>query len=218
MVNDDNQGRGKNDVQALPRDIGWIEVVCGPMFSGKTSELIRRIERCVYARQRVEIFKPSVDTRYAEEEIVTHSRMRLQAKPVRSAVEILERSDSASEVVGIDEAQFFDGTLVEVVEELAARGKRVIVAGLDQDFRGEPFEPIPQLMAIAEFVSKQLAICMVCGNPAGRSQRMVSSTSQVVLGAEEAYEARCRRCHTVEAVEIPVQEDLFTDVPPGSAE
>ena len=129
MVNDDNQGRGKNDVQALPRDIGWIEVVCGPMFSGKTSELIRRIERCVYARQRVEIFKPSVDTRYAEEEIVTHSRMRLQAKPVRSAVEILERSDSASEVVGIDEAQFFDGTLVEVVEELAARGKRVIVAG-----------------------------------------------------------------------------------------
>jgi len=197
-------------VQALPRDIGWIEVVCGPMFSGKTSELIRRLERCVYARQRIEIFKPSVDTRYAEEEIVTHSQMSLRAKPVRNALEILERSDSVSEVVGIDEAQFFDGTLIEVVQELAARGKRVIIAGLDQDFRGEPFEPIPSLMAVAEFVSKQLAICMVCGNPAGRSQRMVSSTNQVVLGAGESYEARCRRCHTVEAVERPVQEELFT--------
>lgn len=196
-------------MQALPRDIGWVEVVCGPMFSGKTSELIRRMERCVYARQEIEIFKPSLDTRYAEMEIVSHSEMRLTAKPVSCASEILERSDSTSEVVGIDEAQFFDESLVPVVQELAARGKRVIIAGLDQDFRGEPFEPMPQLMAIAEFVSKQLAICMMCGNPAGRSQRMVKAQSQVVLGATEAYEARCRKCHSVEAEESSAQKQLF---------
>ncbi len=176
------------------------------MFSGKTSELIRRIERCVYARQEVEIFKPSLDTRYSEMEIVTHSQIRLTAKPVSRAVEILEGSDAGSEVVGIDEAQFFDETLIPVVQELAARGKRVIVAGLDQDFRGDPFEPIPQLMAIAEFVSKQLAICMVCGNPAGRSQRMVKAKTQVVLGATEVYEARCRKCHSLEAEHISEQE------------
>ena len=193
-------------MQALPKDIGWVEVVCGPMFSGKTSELIRRIERCVYARQEVEIFKPSLDTRYSEMEIVTHSQIRLTAKPVSRAVEILEGSDAGSEVVGIDEAQFFDETLIPVVQELAARGKRVIVAGLDQDFRGDPFEPIPQLMAIAEFVSKQLAICMVCGNPAGRSQRMVKAKTQVVLGATEVYEARCRKCHSLEAEHISEQE------------
>lgn len=197
-------------VQALPKDIGWVEVVCGPMFSGKTSELIRRMERCVYARQKIEIFKPSLDTRYAEMEIVSHSEMRLTAKPVSCANDILERSDTASEVVGIDEAQFFDETLVPVVQELAARGKRVIIAGLDQDFRGEPFEPMPQLMAIAEFVSKQLAICMMCGNPAGRSQRMVKAQSQVVLGATEAYEARCRKCHSLEVEEIPAQKQLFS--------
>jgi len=196
-------------MQALPRDIGWVEVVCGPMFSGKTSELIRRIERCVYARQRVEIFKPSIDDRYAELEIVSHSQMRLTAKPVRTAAEILERAEGDSEVVGIDEAQFFTGDLVGVVQELAARGKRVIIAGLDQDFRGEPFEPMPQLMAIAEFVSKQLAICLVCGNPAGRSQRLVGGTSQVVLGAAEAYEARCRRCHSTEDVPMSQQASLF---------
>ena len=197
-------------MQALPKDIGWVEVVCGPMFSGKTSELIRRMERCVYARQKIEIFKPSLDTRYGEMEIVSHSEMRLRAKPVSCANEILERSDSASEVVGIDEAQFFDESLVPVVQELAAQGKRVIIAGLDQDFRGEPFEPMPQLMAIAEFVSKQLAICMICGNPAGRSQRMVKAQSQVVLGATEAYEARCRKCHCVEGEEISAQKQLFS--------
>ena len=196
-------------MQALPRDIGWVEVVCGPMFSGKTSELIRRIERCVYARQRVEIFKPSIDDRYAELEIVSHSQMRLTAKPVGTAAEILERAEKDSEVVGIAEAQFFSEELVGAVQELAARGKRVIIAGLDQDFRGEPFEPMPQLMAIAEFVSKQLAICMVCGNPAGRSQRLVGGTSQVVLGAAEAYEARCRRCHSTEDLPMSQQVSLF---------
>ena len=197
-------------MQAVPNGIGWVEVVCGPMFSGKTSELIRRMQRCVYAKQEIEIFKPSLDTRYAEMEIVSHSAMRLTAKPVSCASEILQRSDPKSEVVGIDEAQFFDESLVPVVEELAAQGKRVIVAGLDQDFRGAPFEPMPQLMAIAEFVSKQLAICMKCGNPAGRSQRMIKAKSQVVLGATDAYEARCRRCHSHEAEELPEQEELFS--------
>jgi len=185
-------------MQALPKDTGWIEVVCGPMFSGKTSELIRRIERCAYARQEIEIFKPKLDTRYSDVEIVSHSKMSLTAQPVSSAKEILEYSNSTSEVVGIDEAQFFDETLVPVVQELATQGKRVIIAGLDQDFRGVPFEPMPQLMAIAEFVTKSSAVCLVCGNPASRTQRMVKTRDQVVLGADESYEARCRKCHRIE--------------------
>ena len=185
-------------MQTLPKDTGWIEVVCGPMFSGKTSELIRRIERCIYARQEFEIFKPKLDTRYSEVAIVSHSKVSLTAQPVSSAKEILKQSSSTSEVVGIDEAQFFDETLVSVVQELATQGKRVIIAGLDQDFRGMPFEPMPQLMAIAEFVSKSSAICLVCGNPASRTQRMVKTQDQVVLGADESYEARCRKCHRTE--------------------
>lgn len=185
-------------MQTLPRDTGWIEVVCGPMFSGKTSELIRRMERCVYARQKIKIFKPSLDTRYSEIEIVSHSDMRLTAKPISLAKEILEHIDPDTEVIGIDEAQFFDKGLVSVVQELATQGKRVVIAGLDQDFRGKPFESMPELMAIAEFVSKQLAICMVCGNPAGRTQRIIKTQDQVVLGAKESYEARCRKCHCAE--------------------
>lgn len=182
----------------LPRDIGWIEVVCGPMFSGKTEELIRRVRRALYARQRVEIYKPAVDTRYNEIEIVSHTKQSLQAKPIEAPDEIYERLDPKTQVVAIDEAQFFGRELVAVCQNLADRGLRVIVAGLDLDFRGLPFEPMPELLAVAEYITKSLAICMVCGNPAGRSQRLSRDKEQVVLGAADAYEARCRRCHTLE--------------------
>jgi len=196
-------------VQTLPRDIGWVEVVCGPMFSGKTEELIRRLRRAVYARQRVEIYKPAIDTRYAELEIVSHSRQSLKARPVARAEEILAQAGEDVEVVGIDEAQFFDRDLVAVAQKLADRGVRVIVAGLDQDFRGQPFEPMPELLAVAEFVTKTLAICMVCGNPAGRSQRLIRDAEKVVLGASETYEARCRRCHRAEPEPPLEQPRLF---------
>ncbi len=182
----------------LPRDIGWIEVVCGPMFSGKTEELIRRVRRALYARQRVEIYKPAVDTRYNEIEIVSHTKQSLQAKPIEAPDAIYERLDPKTQVVAIDEAQFFGRELVAVCQNLADRGLRVIVAGLDLDFRGLPFEPMPELLAVAEYITKSLAICMVCGNPAGRSQRLSRDKEQVVLGAADAYEARCRRCHTLE--------------------
>ena len=167
------------------------------MFSGKTEELIRRLRREVYARRRVEIYKPRIDTRYHDIDIVSHSRQSLTAQPITKAREILEKVAPDVEVVGIDEAQFFDRSLVEVAQALADRGVRVIVAGLDQDFRGAPFEPIPELLAVAEFVTKSLAICMVCGNPAGRSQRISRESGRVLLGASDSYEARCRRCHTV---------------------
>lgn len=191
-------------VQATPRDTGWIEVVCGPMFSGKTEELIRRLRRAVYARQKVEIFKPKLDTRYADIEIVSHSKQRLTARPVQEASEILKLVEDAVEVVGIDEGQFLGPSLVNTCQRLANDGKRVIVAGLDQDFRGVPFEPMPNLLAIAEFVTKTLAICMVCGNPAGRSQRMIRESERVVLGAADSYEARCRKCHEVQ--EVPQEQ------------
>ncbi len=170
---------------------GWVEVVTGCMFSGKTEELIRRLNRARYAKLEVVVFKPSVDVRYAAEDIVSHSDERIPCKPVATAKEILRHVGRAS-VVGIDEAQFFDLSLVDVVNRLADEGRRVVVAGLDQDYRGRPFEPMPQLMAVAEYVDKTLAVCMVCGAPANRSQRMVHRESQVLLGAGEIYEARCR--------------------------
>jgi len=172
---------------------GWIEVVCGSMFSGKTEELIRRLRRARIARQRVQAFKPAIDARYSEDETVSHDETALSTTPVHAAGQILLLADSA-DVVGIDEAQFFDGELVHVCRELAASGTRVIIAGLDQDYRGEPFEPIPQLMAIAEYVSKLHAICMVCGAPANHSQRLVADGERVLVGAQETYEPRCRRC------------------------
>jgi thymidine kinase len=178
------------------------------MFSGKTEELIRRLRRALYARQKVEIFKPKLDTRYAEIEIVSHSKQSLSARPVATASEILQIVAGDTEVVGIDEAQFFADDLVTVCERLADNGQRVIVASLDQDFRGIPFGPIPELLARAEFVTKVLAICVVCGNPAGRSQRVISGGERVVLGAAEAYEARCRKCHTV-SESLPEQTRLF---------
>ncbi len=196
-------------MQGTPRDTGWIEVICGPMFSGKTEELIRRLRRAAYARQKIEIFKPKIDTRYGELEIVSHSRQSLVAHPVQSAEEILQLVAADVEVVGIDEGQFLGRGLVEVCQRLADRGVRVVVAGLDQDFRGVPFEPMPELLAVAEFVTKALAICVVCGNPAGRSQRVTRGGDRVLIGATDAYEARCRRCHTVGEEPPPEQPRLF---------
>jgi thymidine kinase len=179
----------------IKTQMGWIEVICGSMFSGKSEELIRRLRRALIARQSVQIFKPAIDSRFAQEEIVSHSEMRLPSIPVASSRALLERVDDHTEVVGIDEAQFFDAGLVEVCQRLADQGKRVIVAGLDKDYRGAPFEPIPSLMAIAEDVTKTLAICMRCGAPANNTQRLVDSAERVVVGAQGLYEARCRRCY-----------------------
>jgi thymidine kinase len=173
---------------------GWIEVIVGSMFSGKSEELIRRLRRAQIARQKVQIFKPMVDTRYADDHIVSHSEMRIPSRAVRTSRELLDLVEGDTEVVGIDEGQFFDQDLPAVVNTIANRGKRVIVAGLDQDYLGKPFEPMPQLLAIAEYITKTLAICMVCGNPANHTQRLVSSGDRVLLGAQGTYEARCRVC------------------------
>ncbi|MDF7809767.1 thymidine kinase [Hymenobacter sp. YC55] len=172
---------------------GWIEVVCGSMFSGKTEELIRRLNRAKIARQRVEIFKPTLDTRYHVEDVVSHNANSIRSTPVPLAQEMLLLA-SGSDVVGIDEAQFFDESLVEVCVQLANRGTRVIVAGLDMDFQGRPFGPIPALMAVAEFVTKVHAICVCCGEIASYSFRVAASEDKILLGETDAYEARCRPC------------------------
>lgn len=176
-----------------PRSTGWIEVIVGCMFSGKTEELIRRIRRAEIAKQTVAIFKPRIDKRYSSDHIVSHSDAKMLSTVVNDADEILELAKGA-QVVGIDEGQFFKVNLVDVCEELANQGKRVIVAGLDQDFRGKPFEPMPQLLAIGEYITKTLAICVVCGNPADRTQRKTKAVERVVVGATDIYEARCRKC------------------------
>ena len=173
---------------------GWLEVITGSMFSGKSEELIRRVRRAQIARQKVQLFKPRVDDRYASDLIVSHSDMKMPSQVVGSSREILENVAADTEVVAIDEGQFFDAGLVEVAGALADRGVRVIVAGLDQDYMGRPFDPMPQLLAVAEYVDKTLAICMQCGAPANRSQRLVESTDRVVVGGSAQYEARCRRC------------------------
>src|SRR5687768_9711973 len=173
---------------------GWIEVIVGSMFSGKSEELIRRLRRAQIARQKVQIFKPTVDTRYAEDAIVSHSEMRIASRQVASARRLLEQVEADAEVIGIDEGQFFDQELPMVCNTLADQGKRVIVAGLDQDYLGKPFEPMPQLLAIAEYITKTHAICMVCGNLANHTQRVVSNGDRVLVGAQGLYEARCRRC------------------------
>lgn len=175
------------------RNIGWIEVICGSMFSGKSEELIRRLRRAMIARQKVAIFKPKIDNRFSRDHIVSHSELKIPSQVVENAWEILEKSLEA-QVVGIDEAQFFDLELLEVCQKLANMGKRVIVAGLDQDYRGEPFEPIPQLLAVAEYITKTHAICVICGNPANYTQRKTGDQERVVVGAENIYEARCRNC------------------------
>ncbi len=178
----------------VPRNVGWIEVVCGCMFSGKTEELIRRLRRAQIARQSVVVFKPIIDDRYGTERIVSHSEQSLVSTPVKDAQEIIALAGQA-QVIGIDEGQFFGPNLVQVCERLANEGRRVIVAGLDQDFQGKPFEPMPQLLAVAEYITKTLAICVVCGNPADRTYRRSASQERVVVGAKDLYEARCRRCH-----------------------
>ena len=173
---------------------GWLEVIVGCMFSGKSEELIRRLRRAQIARQRVQIFKPIVDTRYADDHIVSHSEMRIPSQAVATSRMLIERVAADAEVIGIDEGQFFDLELPMVCNTLADRGVRVIVAGLDQDYLGKPFEPMPQLLAIAEYITKTHAICMVCGNPASHTQRLVASGDRVLLGATGLYEARCRGC------------------------
>lgn len=177
---------------------GWIEVICGSMFSGKTEELIRRLRRARIARQRVQIFKPALDTRYSTESVVSHDERAIQSAPVSSPDQILLMVGDA-DVIGIDEGQFFDDSLVDVCSRLAADGRRVIVAGLDQDYLGRPFEPMPRLMAVAEYVTKLHAICVVCGAPANHSQRLVASADRMLLGATETYEPRCRRCFDPES-------------------
>jgi thymidine kinase len=172
---------------------GFIEVICGSMFSGKTEELIRRLRRAQIARQRVEIFKPAIDDRYAKDAIVSHSELRIPSRSVKKASEVLKHAHEA-QVIGIDEGQFLGAELVGVCEKLARMGKRVIVAGLDQDYKARPFEPMPQLLAIAEYITKTLAICVVCGAPANRTYRKVQRGGRVVVGGAEIYEARCRRC------------------------
>lgn len=187
---------------------GWIEVIAGSMFSGKSEELIRRLRRAQIARQRVQIFKPIIDERYSQEHIVSHSDMRIDAELVTHASEILDKLDHRTEVVGVDEGQFFDTTLVDVSNQLANTGKRVIVAGLDTDFLGKPFEPMPQLLAIAEYITKTLAICMRCGSPANQTQRLVASKDRVVVGGAGAYEARCRRCFEPVVEEDQKREEI----------
>jgi len=172
---------------------GWVEVICGSMFSGKTEELIRRLNRALIAKQSVEIFKPSVDTRYHESDVVSHNESAIRSTPVQFANDIILLAGTSA-VVGIDEAQFFDESLIEVCNQLAASGKRVIIAGLDMDFEGNPFGPIPQLLAQAEYVTKVHAICMNCGALASYSFRLTSNKQKVMLGEQSTYEARCRKC------------------------
>jgi thymidine kinase len=175
---------------------GWVEVICGSMFSGKTEELIRRLVRARIARQKVQAFKPAMDDRYARDHVVSHNGQRIPSVEIESAADIAALVDADTRVVAIDEAQFLGPELPDVVEALAGSGRRVIVAGLDQDYLGRPFEPVPQLMAIAESVTKTMAVCVVCGQPANRTQRLVAGGERVLVGASEAYEARCRGCWT----------------------
>lgn len=176
-------------------DQGWIEVIAGPMFSGKSEELIRRVTRYHLARIPTQTFKPSLDVRYAVGEVVSHSRLSTEAQPVATSAELLTAVEDRTVVVGIDEGQFFDHGLIEVAEMLAGAGKNLIIAGLDLDYLGRPFEPIPTLMTRAEYVTKSLAVCHRCGGPGLFTQRVVQSDELVVLGATDAYEARCRRCY-----------------------
>jgi thymidine kinase len=174
---------------------GFIEVVCGSMFSGKTEELVRRLKRAQIARQKIQVFKPAIDNRYSVDHVQSHDATRILSRPVQNAREIVDLVDDNTRVVGIDEAQFFDDSVVDVAQKLAYRGIRVICAGLDMDFRGQPFGPMPKLLAVAENVTKLSAVCVVCGGPATRSQKTAGPSGTVAVGAKEMYEARCRFCH-----------------------
>lgn len=181
---------------SMPKETGWIEVIAGCMFSGKTEELIRRLRRAQIAKQKVKIFKPLIDTRYSSDAIVSHNEQSLPSVLLSNIKELPKLAEEA-QVIGIDEAQFFSADIIRVCNQLADNGKRVIIAGLDMDYRGIPFEPMPQLLAIAEYISKTLAICVECGNPADRTQRKTTSSERVVVGAADIYEARCRKCHYI---------------------
>jgi thymidine kinase len=185
--------------------LGWIEVVCGPMFSGKSEELIRRLRRAKIARKRVQVFKPAIDQRYSEDEIVSHGDQRMKSEVVNSGKEILNLLDWRTQVVGFDEANFLGLDLVDIAQQLADTGKQVIISGLDTDYLGRPFPPMPDLLCLAESITKTLAICMRCGNPAKHTQRLVESSDLIVVGAAGMYEARCRRCFEPG---IPKQESL----------
>lgn len=180
-----------------------MEVICGPMFSGKSEELIRRVTRSQIARIPVQVFKPRLDSRYGEDEVVSHSHMKVEAEPVEGSLELIRRAHPSTQVIGIDEGQFFDEGLVDVVDNLATKGKQVIVAGLDTDYLRRPFEPIPTLCDRAEYVTKMLAVCHRCGGPALYTQRIVHSDDLVVLGAQDSYEARCRMCYDPSEPEQP---------------
>jgi len=189
--------RAEPSISRIPHlgmSCGWIEVVCGSMFSGKSQELIRRLRLAKIARQKVQAFNSALDTRYGRNQIISHDQIKIPCKAVKTAAAILEAVDKDAQVVGIDEVHFFGPAIIGVCEKLADRGLRVIAAGLDQDFRGEAFEATSGLMGVAEFVTKQLAICVVCGNPANRSQRLSNTRKRISVGAKEQYEARCRRC------------------------
>jgi len=190
---DENEVPGRKEHPALAR-AGWIEVIAGSMFSGKSEELIRRLRRAKIARQKVQVFKPEIDKRFSHDKIVSHSEMTHESTNVRNAQDIRANVQPDTEVVGIDEAQFFDNELITVANELAERGVRVIVAGLDQDYTGKPWEPVPQLLAIAEYITKTHAICMKCGQPANYTQRTFESEERVAVGGAGMYEARCRQC------------------------
>ena len=178
----------------FPRGSGWIEVICGSMFAGKTQELIRRLRLAAIARQKVQVFKHTLDGRYSREDLVSHDRIRVPSLPVRRAADIVDLLHPGTQVIGIDEAHFFDAKIVSVCQKLADRGLRVLVAGLDQDYRARPFEAMARLMAVAEHVDKLLAICLVCGGTAGRSQRVSDGRKRIEVGHADKYEARCRRC------------------------
>jgi thymidine kinase len=188
------------------RDAGWVEVVCGPMFSGKTEELIRRLRRAVIGRQRVQVFKPVIDRRYHDTRITSHSAQSLEARAVADVAALLAAVAPDTQVVGIDEAQFFGAGLVPAVQGLADGGVRVLIAGLDQDYLGQPFDPIPQLLAVAEHITKCHAVCSSCGAPASRSFRTHGGHDRVQVGAGDSYEARCRGCYQRGVAELAARD------------
>jgi thymidine kinase len=203
-------------MNAMRGNLGWIEVVCGPMFSGKSEELIRRLRRAEIARQRVQIFKPAIDERYASNQIVSHNDGRIHAEVVSNAMEIQAKLEARTEVIGIDEAQFLGEAMVDFVVKLADMGKRIIIAGLDTDYLGRPFHPMPEMLAVADEITKTLSICMQCGNPAKHTQRLIASEELVVVGAAGMYEARCRRCFepNLSAVEAQKKKQMELITPP----
>jgi thymidine kinase len=199
-------------MNAMRGNLGWIEVVCGPMFSGKSEELIRRLRRAEIARQRVQIFKPVIDQRYSSDHIVSHDDSRIHSDSAATAAEVAAKLDVRTEVIGIDEAQFLGEGIIELVVRWADMGKRIVIAGLDTDYLGRPFHPMPELLAVADEIIKTLAICMQCGNPAKHTQRLIASEDLIVVGAEGMYEARCRRCFEPNLAAAEIQKKKKTEL------